>query len=97
MKPGYKYNIKVLSKNCGYLSQGAVVTGFAASVPSTLDKAPTVASYINSTALLINWESVSHDGGKPLLKYKLYIDGVAHSTEASPDSNSLELAGLTLG
>lgn len=73
------------------------MTGLAASVPATLMAAPTVSRYINSTAILINWESVSQDGGKPLMKYKVYVDGVVSSSEPSPDSNSLTLTGLTLG
>lgn len=66
-----------MSKNCGYFSDGAVVPGYAASVPAALSKAPIVSEYISSTAIRINWESVSYDGGKPLLKYTVYVDGVA--------------------
>ncbi len=79
------------------MSEAAIVSAFAAGTPSAITAVPSVSSYINSTSIQVSWESITEDGGKPLLKYRVYVDGVASPTDPTPDSNSLIISGLALG
>ena len=65
-------------------------------MPGNLTSPPQVKQYINDTAITVNWNGTVSEGGKPLLSYKIYIDGV-HAASTPPDVHEYTISGLTLG